>query len=295
MRRTLPILILLVGLIALWGCSKKNPVQTGNLNQGQETAFAKESGENAGRVTGFVGSFQNGLGSTPDTAKPFGGPAFFFPSPVDTHPTGWLGPIPNPHQPPLDSVWYKRSWTWTDTMGTFYDTVYVKFTPDIWGSGLPPVIHVDWQGLIDWTNPASNTSTSLDETASVGYSSGGTDTTKTDGSFKVKGTVKAGGTTIASYTHSFGDTNCTRTGWIVKPRTCSGRITWSATSTYVAVTYDLKGFYTFTIGSGTGEAQFKNIITGNYITFAKFTFNNMGDGFYTLLSENWQIPHLFFW
>lgn len=292
MRRTLPILILLVGLIALWGCSKKNPVQTGNLNQGQEAAFAKETGENAARVTGFVGSFENGLGSTPDTAKPFGGPLFITPSPVDTPPTGWLFVKRNPHQPTADTLWYRKSWTWSDTMGTFNDTVYVMFTPDIWGTGLPPVTRVDWEGLIYWANPSNNTSTSLDEAAWARYSS---DTLHTDGSFKVVGTVKAGGSTIASYTHTFGWTNCSRFGWVRTPRTCSGTINWSATSTYVAVTYDLKGSYTFTNGSGTGEAQFKNIVTGNYITFAKFTFNSNGSGYYTLLSENWQIPHPFFW
>jgi len=52
------------------------------------------------------------------------------------------------------------------------------------------------------------------------------------------------------------------------------------------VNYELKGAYTFTNGSGTGEAQFKNLLTGAYITFARFTFSNSGAGYYTLLSED---------
>jgi len=303
MRRTLPIFILFVGLIAFWGCSKKNPVQSGNLNQGQEAAFAKETGENAGRVTAFVGSFENGLGSTPDTAKPFGGPAFlplgrtFGP---DTVPTGWTGPGPNPHQSTTQPYWYSKRWTWADTMGTFTDTVYVKFIPNIWDTAQrrPDTVKVsrmDWEGLIYWTNPSSNTSTSLDESAWASYSASGVDTTRTDGGFKVMGTVKVGGTTITNYTHTFGWTNCSRTGWIGQPRTCNGTINWTAVSSYVMVNYELKGAYTFTNGSGTGEAQFKNLLTGGYVTFAKFTFSNNGAGYYTLLSEDWKIAHPFFW
>jgi hypothetical protein len=304
MRRTIPILAILIGLLALWGCSKKSPTQnTGNLNQTQEQAFGSEAQSNAVRATGFVGSFEGGLGSTPDTAKPFGGPAFLLPSQAlgpDTVPTGWTGPGPNPHQSSTPPYWYYRRWAWTDTFGTFNDTVYVKFTPNIWDSihARDTVIAVYWQGLIYWLSQNNTTSTSLDESANVGYSSGGTDITKTDGAFKVVGSVKTGGTTISSYTYNFSWINCTRTGWRGVSRTCSGTITWDARSTYVAVAYDLKGSYNFTGGSpvvGTGEAQFKNLLTGTYITFAKSTFNNNGTGYYTLLSENWQTPHSFWW
>ena len=303
MRRTLPILMLLVGLLVLWGCSKKSPIQnTGNLNQTQEQAFGSEAQSNTVRATGFVGSFERGLGSTPDTLKPYGGPVFL-PSQTmgpDTVPTGWTGPLINPHQSSTPPYWYYRRWALTDTLGTFTDTVYVKFIPNIWDTAqhrpdTVKVTRVDWQGLIYWMSTNGTTSTNLDESANVGYSVSGTDTTKTDGAFKVVGSVKTGGTTISSYTYNFSWTNCTRTGWRGVSRTCSGTINWDARSTYVAVAYDLKGSYTFTNGSGTGEAQFKNLLTGTYITFAKSTFNNNGTGYYTLLSENWQIQHPFFW
>jgi hypothetical protein len=188
-------------------------------------------------------------------------------------------------------------WAWTDTFGTFNDTVYVKFIPNIWDTAqhrpdTVKVTQVDWEGLIYWLSQNNTTSTSLDESANVGYSA---DTTKTDGGFKIVGSVKSGGTTISSYTYNFTWTNCTRDGWTGINRTCSGRIDWTAVSSYVAVNYDLKGFYTFTNGSGTGEAQFKNLLTGTYITFARFTFNSNGSGVYYLLSENWQTPHSFWW
>jgi len=307
MRRTLPILMLLVGLLVLWGCSKKSPIQnTGNLNQTQEQAFGSEAQSNTVRATGFVGSFERGLGSTPDTAKPFGGPVFFPPNHIlgpDSAPPGWVGPRVNSHQPSTPPYWYSRGWAWTDTFGTFNDTMYVKFIPNIWDTAqhrpdTVKVTRVDWEGLIFWLSQNNTTTTSLDESANVGYSSGGADTTKTDGAFKVAGSVKTGGTTISSYTYNFSWTNCTRTGWRGVSRTCSGTINWDARSTYVAVAYDLKGSYNFTGGSpvvGTGEAQFKNLLTGTYITFAKSTFNNNGTGSYTLLSENWQIQHPFFW
>jgi len=307
MRRSFPILILLVGLVALWGCGKKSVTQaTGNLNPTQESAFASEAQTNAALATGFVGGYSDGLGSTPGQPKSNGAPVFFSPSPTlgpDTVPTGWTGPETNPHQPATPPYWYWKRWAGTDTMGTFTDTVFVKFIPNLWDTAnhrpdTVKVTHVDWEGLIYWINTSGNTSTSLDETASVGYSSGGADTTKTDGAFKVVGSVKTGGTTISSYTYNFAWTNCTRTGWRGVSRTCSGTITWDARSTYVAVAYDLKGSYTFTGGSpvvGTGEAQFKNLLTGTYTTFANFTFNSDGSGYYTLLSENWKIPHSFWW
>jgi hypothetical protein len=292
MRRTIPILVILIGLLALWGCSKKNPTQA--TNKSQEQAFATESQTNAVRATGFVGSFSGGLGSTPDTAKPFGGSVFFPPNQIlgpDSVPTGWTGPDTNPHQPSTPPYWYWRRWVFPDSQWTFTDTVYVKFTPNIWDSlhARDTVTRVDWEGLIYGVNSSSQTTTSLDESAWARYSTNPPDNTKTDGGFKVVGTVKTGSTTVSSYTYQFDWTNCTRTGWSGQPRTCSGTITWSATSSYAFQTYNLSGSYTFTNGTGTGEAKLSTV------KFADFHFNNNGTGYYTLLSESWQIQHPFFW
>jgi predicted small lipoprotein YifL len=286
MRRTIPILVILIGLLALWGCSKKNPTQA--TNTPQEQAFASESQTNAVRATGFVGSFSGGLGSTPGQPMPNGAPVFFPPSQTFNPPDSSWHKGQNPHQPP-DTTWYWKRWVFPDSLWTFTDTVYVKFTPDIWGSGLPPVTRVDWQGLIYGVNSSSQTTTSLDESAWARYSTNPPDTTKTDGGFKVVGSVKTGSTTVSSYTYQFDWTNCTRRGWIGQPRTCSGTITWSATSSYAFRTYNLSGSYAFTNGSGTGEAKLSNV------KFADFHFNNNGTGYYTLLSESWLIQHPFFW
>ena len=288
MRRSLPFLILLIGLLPLWGCSKKNPTQA--TNKPQEQAFATESQTNAVRATGFVGSFSGGLGSTPGQPKTDGSPTFLPQSPTLSPPdTSWHRGQ-NPHQVP-DTNWYWRRWVLPDSQWTFTDTVFVKFIPNIWDTAqhrpdTVKVTRVDWEGLIYGSNPTSGTTTNLDESAWARYS---TDTTKTDGGFKVVGTVKTGSTTVSSYTYQFDWTNCTRTGWIGQPRTCSGSITWSATSSYAFQNYSLSGSYTFTNGTGTGEAKLSNV------KFADFHFNNNGTGYYTLLSESWQIQHPFFW
>ena len=288
MRRTIPILVILIGLLALWGCSKKNPTQA--TNKSQEQAFATESQTNAVRATGFVGSFSGGLGSTPGQPKTDGSPTFLPQSPTLSPPdTSWHRGQ-NPHQAP-DTNWYWRRWVLPDSQWTFTDTVFVKFIPNIWDTAqhrpdTVKVTRVDWEGLIYGVNSSSQTTTSLDESAWARYS---TDTTKTDGGFKVVGTVKTGSTTVSSYTYQFDWTNCTRTGWSGQPRTCSGTITWSATSSYAFQTYNLNGSYTFTNGNGTGEAKLSNV------KFAEFHFNNNGTGYYTLLSESWQIQHPFFW
>ena len=288
MRRTIPILVILIGLLALWGCSKKNPTQA--TNKSQEQAFATESQTNAVRATGFVGSFSGGLGSTPGQPKTDGSPTFLPQSPTLSPPdTSWHRGQ-NPHQAP-DTNWYWRRWVLPDSQWTFTDTVFVKFIPNIWDTAqhrpdTVKVTRVDWEGLIYGVNSSSQTTTSLDESAWARYS---TDTTKTDGGFKVVGTVKTGSTTVSSYTYQFDWTNCTRTGWFGQPRTCSGTITWSATSSYAFKTYNLSGSYAFTNGTGTGEAKLSNV------KFADFHFNNNGTGYYTLLSESWQIQHPFFW
>ncbi len=302
MRRTIPILVILIGLLSLWGCSKKNPTQTGNLNQGQQAAFASEAQTYGVVATGFIGTFSDSLNNYAP-----GQPGTFnvqepMRSPVDSAPPGWRGPQTNLHQTNAGNTWYWNHWDTTyqqqNQTNTVHDTVYVKFNPNIWDTAQhrPDTVkiqRVDWQALVNLTVAASNatTETKLDETANVGYASDGTDPSRTDGNFKIVGSVKTNGVQVASFTYQFGWQNCTRKGWrmIEIPHTCSGIINWSATSSYAFQNYNLSGTYTFTNGSGTGEVKYNNLV------FAKFVFNPDGSGYYTLLSENWEKHHDFRW
>ena len=287
MRRTIPILVILIGLLALWGCSKKNPTQA--TNKSQEQAFATESQTNAVRAFDFVGSFPAGL----DSFEPGQPGSFNTPYPPDT--LKWKGPIQNPHQPSPPNTWYRAHWdtTFQQSNTSVHDTVFVRFTPDIWGGGLPPVTQVDWEALVNVIvggTSGTTTQTSLDDSASVRYSAGGSD--KTDGGIRITGSVKANNSVISNFIYRFTWLNCTRTGWRKTdiPHTCSGNIGWTATSSYAFQTYTLSGSYSFSNGScSEAPVMFNNTV------FAKFWFTPDGNGYYTLLSEGWQTKHDFKW
>jgi hypothetical protein len=287
MRRSLPILILLVGLLVLWGCGKKsttNPTPT--LTTGQQQAFASEAAAYTQVAAGFAGSAPTMLDGNAPTppglfSQPHQGPSILG-SPPDTI---WHGPGPNPHQTGNGSNWYTAHWDTTSPYA-MHDTIYVQFTPDIWGSGNPPVTKVEWEVL--FSSDMSGTLTKLDEAIWTKYASNGADTTKTDGDVKISGSTTYSSVT-STFTFDFAWINSTRTGWKTSPRTCSGSFTWSSTQSYVNVNYNLTGSFTLTNGSGTGEAKYNNV------TFAKYTFNSDGSGYYTLLSDNWQTQYPFTW
>lgn len=290
MRRSIPILVLLVGLLALLGCSNKSTTAPQTLNAAQEGAFASQAAQNGAIATGFAGSFSGGLDGTPGKPKANGSPTFFPPSPTFNPPdSSWKGPYPNPHQPG-DSTWYYEPWIWQDTSGSFSDTVYVKFKPNKWGGDTGKVYRVDLEDLIHIL--AGSNKFNWDEAAWASYSNSGHDTTMTDGGVNITGSSTVNNST-SSFAYQFTWANCTRYGWTGNPRTCSGTFSWSATSSYLTKNYNLTGSYTFTGNHpgqiGYGEAKFSNV------TFAKFYFISDGSGYYTLLSNNWQTQYQFTW
>jgi hypothetical protein len=271
--------------LALWGCGKKSPTQTTPApNAGQEQSFASQVQAYGVVVIGFVASFKNGLDDfTPAPPTGFSRPQQWSPllSPPDT---SWHGPGANPHQPG------SNTWYWNhveDHQLAMYDTTYVRFIPDIWGSDSgKPVTRVDWELLVNMF--ANNTQTNGDEAVWASYSSSGSDTTRTDGNAKFTASTTYNNV-ATSFNSQYTWINCTRHGWRTWPRTCSGSFTWTATSSYGTQNFNLIGFFTFSGGSGTGEANSNNVL------FAKYVFNSDGTAYYTLFSENWQNPHLFQW
>lgn len=286
MKRSIPMLFLLVGLLALLGCSKSSTTSPStNLNAAQEQSFGSQAAGFGVVATGMVSSFSGGLdGFVPSPPSGFSQPHQGSPV-LGNPPSGWTKGQ-NPHQLG-DTTWYWASWVDTIQV-TFHDTIYVKFTPDIWGNGQPPVTRVDLEFLL--YTLSSGTKTNLDEAVWAKYSNNWPDTSMTNGGVKITGSSTYNNTT-SNFTYQFTWTNCTRTGWQRPPpnHTCSGTFSWSATSSYLTQNYNLAGSYTFTGGSGTGVAQYSNV------TFAKFVFNSDGTAYYTLLSEGWNTQHPFTW
>jgi|GEM_PF-2912301 len=256
-------------LAVSFGCSKQEdpvaPDDTSTITPTQQATYASLAESNSEMAIEFAKGFSGGLaGWSPSTSKM---------APQDAKiDSGWTlygGTHTNHFNTTASSGWYFYNII-TDIDTLTKDTIvyWVKFTDDIWANPSAIVTRVDWE--MHHESNGVVTEYSAYATQQPG------DTVHSGGWYV--------GITASSITASwlFTWTNVTQNGWTGNPRTCSGTFNYSGY-------YGVSGNFTFTNGAGTGVAKY------NDSQFAKFTYNNDGTGYYTLVGDNYTEHHDFTW
>jgi len=255
-------------LVISFGCSKDPASADSDANSTltttQQTTYAAYTESNSQMAIGFAKGFSGGLaGWTPSTSEPGK-------SETKVPPQDWTGPVAHSNHWDTTNAdgWYYYNYIYdTDTLGGKDTMVYwARFQDDLWANSSAIVIRVDWE----LNKAESGTEYSAYVTQQPGDS------------------VHSGGWYVGVNISSVGLswkilwTNVTETGWTGNPRTCSGSFTYTGY-------FGMKGSFIFTNGTGSGTAKYNDEL------FAKFTYNNDGTGYYTLVGDNYTQKYPFTW
>jgi hypothetical protein len=257
-------------LVISFGCSKQeDPVEppTTSLTTTQQTTYASMAEANSEMAIDFAKGFSGGLaGWSPSTSKL---------APRDTKlDSGWAlygGTHSNHFNATATTGWYYFNYIYDINPDSgITDTIvyWVKFINDIWADTNAVVTRVDWE--MNSTQQSVVTEYSAYATQQPGDS-------VHSGGWYVG--VNASGV-VVSWVFTW--TNVTETGWSSIPRTCSGSFSYSGY-------FGVSGNFTFAAGAGTGVAKY------NGEQFAKFTYNNDGTGYYTLVGDSYVQQYPFTW
>ncbi len=255
-------------LVISFGCSKKeDPVEppATTLTTTQQTTYASLAESNSEMAIGFAKGFSGGLsGWTPGTSIPGK-------KDEKAPPQDWYGPVShsNHWNSTAASGWYYYNYIY-DLDSLTKDTMvyWVKFTNDLWADSSAIVTRVDWE---------LNQATDYTTTEYSAYATQQPGDSVHSGGWYIG--VSASGV-VVSWVFTW--TNVTETGWIGTTRTCSGSFSYTGY-------FGLSGTTSFANGTGTGIAKY------NGEQFAKFTYNNDGTGYYTLVGDNYIQHYTFAW
>lgn len=259
------VLALALAVMAAIGCSKKEnpttpPATQTQLPAGQEGTVAAIGQNMALSVDGQVGIVSGFMDGTPKGSK--------------APPTGWYGPDAQ--------GWYSWFYGGSDTI-TYLYKYQVRLTPDVWGTGTPPVTKVEWKMTYDDTTTYNFWYYASCERQST------TDTTHVKGVWEYHFIYSYGGYNL-SYDWVMNFDNVS-----IAPSDYSGHYTYSCSYPVAGTTgivyVNLTGAFTFNAdGSGTG-----NMLAGGteVVRYVFYAYGQSPRGYYTLASENWGTQHTF--
>ncbi len=246
------------------GCSKKEnpttpPTTQNQLPTNQQGTVAGIGADMALSVDGHIGTVTGFFDGTPKEGK--------------TPPAGWYGPDAQ--------GWYW--WYYGGDSTNYYYKYEVRLTPDVWGSGTPPVTKVEWRLVYRDSSTYNFWYYASCERQSP------TDTTHVKGVWEYHFRYVYGSYDL-SYNWVMNYDNVS-----ISASDYSGHYTYScnypvATATGI-VQVTLSGQFNFNAnGSGTG-----NMYAGG-VEIVRYVFSAAGSsprGYYTLASENWATQHTF--
>jgi hypothetical protein len=264
--KSMLMLVVISALIVSAGCSKKDsptspPPQQNQLSAAQQPVVADMGQNMALSVDGNINTVQGYMDGMPKSV-------------TKAPPSGWYGPD--------GSGWYSWYYGGVDTMVYTYKYL-VRFTPDVWGGGTPPVTKVEWKWLYRDTTTYHFWYYASCENQSA------TDTTHVKGIWEYHVSNVYGGYNLG-YVWSMNYDNVSKAS-----NDYSGHYTYNfsyptyGTSGVVIVT--LAGAFTFNAdGTGTGTMSAGGTEIVRYTFYAH---DASPRGYYTLASENWGTQHPF--
>jgi len=263
--RAILALALMLSVIMAVGCSKKeNPTAPATQAQNQlpaaqQGAVAQIGESMALAAEGNVDYVSGLMDGTPKDGK--------------TPPAGWHGPDAN--------GWYW--WYYGGDSTSYYYKYEVRLTPDVWGSGTPPVTKVEWRMTYRDT-----TTNNYWYYARCEYQST-TDTTHVKGVWEYHFNYSYGGYNLG-YNWVMNYDNVS-----ISPSDHSGHYSFTCSyptyGTTGVIQVNLTGEFTFNAnGSGTGKMYAGGTEVVRYVFYAA---GSNPRGYYTLASENWATQHNF--